>query len=270
MSLFAEPFKILETLEASASNGIFDIALIDQVCKYLKVNGKCLDDSNAKDTMDLYFITLRNISRDIRLDAASRAKLLKIIELRATNWCASTSASNGHSHPDKQTDYSAPTNTSIKQKQTSQSFTFNDSCLPACHLNSANNQSASDLTAKPLTKTPSKSFIKDEVVIRNADSGKGKSTSIYLLPSILIAISWFRSKFLCKSIISNGHQRKTRTYNRGNERHRYFISKRSLFIFYLLIRSIAYLEIFIELTDNFRERLTGDEILYMHMNDFTY
>lgn len=78
----AEPLKLLETLEVSVNNGNLDPQLIFEVCAYLKVNGSYLDESSFRDQLDLYFNSLRNITRDNRLDSLSRSRLLELIELR--------------------------------------------------------------------------------------------------------------------------------------------------------------------------------------------
>lgn len=187
MHHFSEPLKLLETLEVSLSNGNFDAHLIYEVCTYLKVNGSYLDDGPYKDQMDLYFNSLRNITRDNRLDSLSRSRLLEIIELRAMGWTQIDEVA--HFYQRKLSELEALTaslnlNANLSSLaadlNSSPSFTTqfranSPTNLPA--LSAAEFIRSSGKYTKP-SKVPGKSFVKDEFVIRNSDSGKGTNKGI--------------------------------------------------------------------------------------------
>lgn len=78
----------LERLHISVNNGNLDGSTRSQivrVCNLLKSKG-ALIESSFREELDCYFVTLRNASRDEKLDVTSRLRLLEVIELRASNW----------------------------------------------------------------------------------------------------------------------------------------------------------------------------------------
>ncbi|KAL1124174.1 hypothetical protein AAG570_001944, partial [Ranatra chinensis] len=107
------------------------------------------------DQLDRAFVSFRNACRDEQLDISARKSLLYLVELRAMHWQSSN-------------------NLNVYYEGTG------DICMSA---------SSSQITNAPLllapgevlkpsgkftspTKMPGKNYCKDEVVIRNADSGK--------------------------------------------------------------------------------------------------
>lgn len=160
----------------NTNNGNFDPNLIFEVCTDLKMNGAYLDESSLKDQLDLYFNSLRNLTRDSRLDTLSRSRLLEVIELRAMGWLST----------DELTSYHYQRNL-IELESVASSFNLN-STLSQLDLNAVSFRSDSPTSLPALSATdfirpsgkynkPSKvagkSFVKDEFVIRNCDSGKG-------------------------------------------------------------------------------------------------
>ncbi|KAL3207161.1 hypothetical protein MRX96_010476 [Rhipicephalus microplus] len=89
--------------------------------------------------MDCYFVTLRNASRDERLDAIARLRLLEVIELRASGW--------------KGIDLVEFFKCKFAESEPTEVL------------------KSSGKFGKP-AKIPGRNFLKDEIVIRNSDSGK--------------------------------------------------------------------------------------------------
>ncbi|KAH7937010.1 hypothetical protein HPB49_007206 [Dermacentor silvarum] len=87
MSASADEFLLsqMESLCASLDNGNHSDTDLEQVCRLLKVKGAAMERF-FEDQLDTHFITLRNASRDDKLDAFSRLMLLELVELRAMGW----------------------------------------------------------------------------------------------------------------------------------------------------------------------------------------
>jgi len=127
------------------------------------------EDSAFKEQMDVYYNLLRNILRNPKIDKFSRALILEIIELRACNWVYNEDIDSYYrkkfSELDSNEHFSAMCEMSrgLKTSQSSGSI-----------LSSIGSEivKSSGKFMKP-TKVPGKTFLKDEVVIRNSDSGKG-------------------------------------------------------------------------------------------------
>ncbi|KAH7936566.1 hypothetical protein HPB49_001420 [Dermacentor silvarum] len=75
----------MESLCASIGNGNHGATVLYDVCSLLKVKGADMEPV-FKDQLDRLFITLRNASRDDKLNAIGRLMLLELIELRAMGW----------------------------------------------------------------------------------------------------------------------------------------------------------------------------------------
>ncbi|CAL1284533.1 unnamed protein product [Larinioides sclopetarius] len=167
----------LETLNVSISNWTFDEVTamdISRMCSILKKRGEELD-SFHKDAIDRYFCTLRNACRDERLDIVSRVKLLEVIELRAKNWKKNENLLN----------YFNMKITELEQKNTN-ALNITGMTTPTIPY-SVQNQNLNSPTGVQLgpgeilrssgkfekpTKIAGKNYFKDEIVIRNSDSGK--------------------------------------------------------------------------------------------------
>ncbi|KAL1437334.1 hypothetical protein MTO96_001395 [Rhipicephalus appendiculatus] len=131
----------IEALHVSLNNGNYDatiLALIVNVCELLKVKGASME-SSFKDQLDCYFVTLRNASRDERLDVIGRLRLLEVIELRASGW--------------KSIDLIDYFKGKFAEYEPTEVL------------------KSSGKFGKP-AKIPGRNFLKDEIVIRNSDSGK--------------------------------------------------------------------------------------------------
>nr|CAD7445179.1 unnamed protein product [Timema bartmani] len=125
------------------------------------------------DQLDRAFLSFRNGSRDEHLDVASRLHLLEVIELRTRNWSSCEDTNNYYKqHIVEQellplTDMAALLSMSPTMLGPVASPTTPQPPL----LSPGEIIKTSGKFGKP-TKIPGKNYCKDEVVIRNSDSGK--------------------------------------------------------------------------------------------------
>nr|XP_054917658.1 uncharacterized protein LOC126546314 isoform X7 [Dermacentor andersoni] len=162
----------IETLHVSLNNGNYDatiLALIANVCDLLKLKGASME-SSFKDQLDCYFVTLRNASRDERLDVIGRLRFLEVIELRASGWKCN----------DNLTDYFKCKLAELEPQQQQQPqqaqqqhsmAPITPATSPPLSLQPTEVLKSSGKFGKP-AKIPGRNFLKDEIVIRNSDSGK--------------------------------------------------------------------------------------------------
>lgn len=177
---------------------------IAALCENLKMFGPQLENV-YKDQLDKCYISLRNGCRDDRLSLAARYRLLEVIELRAMHWQPNENLINYYKQKlvqieaeeaaldDQQSDISCSTTTSgsimtptstpqmmipgLQPYQQSLYNQTNQAQTPIPHpptptlLGPGEIIRSSGKFAKP-TRIPGKNYCKDEVVIRNADSGK--------------------------------------------------------------------------------------------------
>ena len=176
------PLMILEMLEIASNNDSVDAGLVTEVCKYLKIKGKGLDQGNYKEAVNHYFNTIRNLSRNTKLDPSSRTKLLEVIELRAGNW--GTTDDHAAFYDKKKMPLSSSTR--VNQPTPVNLTTSTSSPIIPSNVSQSSQESDDTVIApsssediiknsgkfqKPV-KVPGKNFLKDEFVIKNSDSGK--------------------------------------------------------------------------------------------------
>ncbi|XP_017006799.2 eukaryotic translation initiation factor 4E-binding protein Mextli isoform X3 [Drosophila takahashii] len=177
----------------------------------LRVHGPQLE-AVSKDTLDRAFVVFRNASQDERLNITTRLKLLELIELRAKSWdnddtIAYYKSKQQISNVELPTEYQYDAGVQPGAFSTSPTFGVSGgvggvnvgaAAAAAAVFNAASAAAAAQAAAiaavgspnqqhmllppgevirnsgkfpKP-TKIPGKTYCKDEVVIRNADSGK--------------------------------------------------------------------------------------------------
>ncbi|XP_044013334.1 eukaryotic translation initiation factor 4E-binding protein Mextli isoform X11 [Aphidius gifuensis] len=165
--------SLIDEVVSSLSNGCFDPTLqinILTMCETLK-NCPHQIETIYKDQLDRAFVAIRNASQNDKLDLTTRVHLLELIELRAKQWRRSDSMDAYYS-------------------QKLANLDENDVCImesPTTPLGSSMMGLPSPQTAPVLgvgdvmknsgkftkpTRIPGKNYCKDEVVIRNSDSGK--------------------------------------------------------------------------------------------------
>ncbi|XP_022237714.1 eukaryotic translation initiation factor 4E-binding protein Mextli-like isoform X1 [Limulus polyphemus] len=174
----------LEALHISINNSNLDdstLSKIIKVCSQLKSKGFQLETS-YKEQLDRYFVTLRNVSRDERLNELCRMHLLEVIELRAMMWKMNDNFNNYYKQKIIQVETAGSAVSALTTNQSvttaSPSFVFEQNSVYVPSTNQSQPSLApgevfksSGKFAKP-TKIPGKNYFKDEIVIRNSDSGK--------------------------------------------------------------------------------------------------
>ncbi|XP_013133778.1 PREDICTED: uncharacterized protein LOC106099707 isoform X3 [Papilio polytes] len=153
--------------------GNFDRALQSNVATMysnLKLYGAQLE-ALYKEFLDRYFVVFRNGSQDERLDKKTRLHLLELIELRAKHWQGSDYMSQYYRHRGTHAEPLLVPTMEGSGSGGSVSPTLAAPAEPPTLLGPGEVIKPSGKFPKP-TKIPGKNYSKDEVVIRNADSGK--------------------------------------------------------------------------------------------------
>uniref|UniRef100_G3MQ90 K Homology domain-containing protein n=1 Tax=Amblyomma maculatum TaxID=34609 RepID=G3MQ90_AMBMU len=179
--------KEIEMLHISVNNGNYDatiLPLIANVCDLLKLKGASME-SSFKDQLDCYFVTLRNASREERLDVVGRLRLLEVIELRAMGWKCNENLTEyykrklaeleGHefsTYNSTSTQMGFLPQLQVQPQQQQHTLTpIAPATSPPLSLQPTEVLKSSGKFGKP-AKIPGRNFLKDEIVIRNSDSGK--------------------------------------------------------------------------------------------------
>jgi len=133
--------------------------LIEKICHWIKWKARRLEEDECfRQQLDVYFNLLRNVLRNFKLNAISRALILEVIELRAANWTNVEDIDRYYRNKLSQlkaNDTSCAGN-DLSRSKSLQSFGLNDG------------SKASPKSPKVMGKTS----LRHEVVIRNGDSGK--------------------------------------------------------------------------------------------------
>ncbi|GLV41629.1 mextli [Carabus blaptoides fortunei] len=162
----------IEQVSSLLTSG-FDGQIKDSIlnmCQHLKVYGACLEIL-YKEQLDRAFVVFRNSSQDEdKLDYQSRLHLLELIELRANQWKGTDLMSQYYKKKSHNDNDIVSLNDSITSTLTLDSPAFL-SPISAPLLGPGEIMKCSGKFTKP-TRIPGKNYCKDEVVIRNADSGK--------------------------------------------------------------------------------------------------
>ncbi|KAG8263210.1 hypothetical protein J6590_038099 [Homalodisca vitripennis] len=133
------------------------------------------------DQLDRAFVVFRNACQDDGLLFTTRLHLLELVELRANQWSNSDNTLVYYSAKMAATDIEPFVTTPDANTTTPLPLPSPSSPIPPA-LGPGEVLKTSGKFPKP-TKVPGKNYCKDEVVIRNADSGKGEIVflSIYIL-----------------------------------------------------------------------------------------
>merc|ERR1719228_463719 len=163
------------------------VSCLLSLCATLKKSGPQLEHL-YKDQLDKLGNAQRNACKDDQLDLVSRVHLLEIIELRAMNWQANENVTAFYKQKLAQLEYSGhldliPPGTPVVDtpgicqtapvmlNPTAPDFSPVHSNMAGPLLGPGEVVATSGRFNQP-TKIPGKNYFKDEVVIRNADSGK--------------------------------------------------------------------------------------------------
>ncbi|XP_077275056.1 eukaryotic translation initiation factor mextil isoform X2 [Temnothorax americanus] len=164
--------SLIDNVAMQLTNGFHDRTLqmnVISMCSHLKLYANQLE-AIYKDQLDRAFVAIRNGSQDDRLDLTTRVHLLELIELRAKQWRHTDSMDVYYmqklSHLDNLTEAVPDTPTNLSSPLLTMT-----SPTSAPILGPGEVIKNSGKFAKP-TRIPGKNYCKDEVVIRNSDSGK--------------------------------------------------------------------------------------------------
>ncbi|XP_075153860.1 eukaryotic translation initiation factor mextil isoform X2 [Haematobia irritans] len=189
--LIEELMQLIENVAISLQSGINNTEPMATLVQNLRVHGPQLE-TVSKDTLDRAFVVFRNASQDERLNIMTRLNLLELIELRAKGWEDNginayykiKQATNAELN-DIQNHAVDPTQTAfLSTSPTFGGMNAGNAAAAAAAIASVGSANQQHLLLSPgevirnsgkfpkPTKIPGKTYCKDEVVIRNADSGK--------------------------------------------------------------------------------------------------
>ncbi|XP_012230384.1 eukaryotic translation initiation factor 4E-binding protein Mextli isoform X2 [Linepithema humile] len=164
--------SLIDNVAMQLTNGFHDRTLqvnVISMCSHLKLYANQLE-AIYKDQLDRAFVAIRNGSQDDRLDLTTRVHLLELIELRAKQW----------RHTDSMDVYYMQKLSHLDNTEAVPDTPTNSLTSPLLAMTSPTSAPIlgpgeviknSGKFAKP-TRIPGKNYCKDEVVIRNSDSGK--------------------------------------------------------------------------------------------------
>uniref|UniRef100_A0A1Y1KTP5 MIF4G domain-containing protein n=1 Tax=Photinus pyralis TaxID=7054 RepID=A0A1Y1KTP5_PHOPY len=199
--------KIMQAVDQVAAqmnskNGNSCILYKDNVinlCQHLKMYGAYVERV-YEDQLNRAFVIFRNFAQDNeRLDNLTRLHLLELIESRARGWKGSEGMTQYYRKKINQFTGEASDSASMTDSMTA-------SISSASLLGPGEILKQSGKFPKP-THIPGKHYFKDEVVIRNADSGKGTHLSVQFCrrPKDFNLFIFSRIVFFC--VYSDGNQR---------------------------------------------------------------
>jgi len=149
------------------------MSALQGLCNSLHLYGVQLD-TLYKDQLDKLMVVFRTTCRDEDLDLVSRVQILHIIELRAAGWNTNDNMVAYYkqklSHLDKMRDLPQVQTAPVSLNANAPDFTPYSGSLSSLLL-PGEVVGSSGKFSQP-TRIPGKNYFKDEVVIRNADSGK--------------------------------------------------------------------------------------------------
>ncbi|XP_033232215.1 eukaryotic translation initiation factor 4E-binding protein Mextli isoform X2 [Belonocnema kinseyi] len=169
ISTIEDIVSLIDNVAMHLSNGYYDRMLQTNVitmCNHLKLYSHQLE-AIYKDQLDRAFVAIRNGSQDERLDVTTRVHLLELIELRAKQWHHSDSMDSYYTQKLTCLENNEP----MTPETPTSLLTMSMSSPTHPVLNPGEVIKNSGKFTKP-TRIPGKNYCKDEVVIRNSDSGK--------------------------------------------------------------------------------------------------
>lgn len=165
-----ELITLTENVAASLDNGCNNADGMNALLANLRLHGPQLE-LVSKDTLDRAFVIFRNASQDERLNIMTRLNLLELIELRAKSWQVSDGTNTYYKHKatNVEPDVIGDPTSLLSTSPPGMSLGGQQQIIPS--LSPGELIRTSGKFPKP-TKIPGKTYCKDEIVIRNADSGK--------------------------------------------------------------------------------------------------
>lgn len=198
-----ELITLVESVADSVSMGHCNADSMAMLLANLRMHGPQLEEY-SKSTLDQAYVKFRNASQDERLSIITRMNLLELIELRAKSWQISEGINSYYKLKASDVQVSATLTKATAaidcsqfrkqpENRASSDLTLLDTSPAATQIFLGPGEiiGASGKFTKP-TKIPGKNYSKDEVVIRNADSGKGKSHQCELPNLSIIPYNFLR------------------------------------------------------------------------------
>ncbi|XP_043473733.1 eukaryotic translation initiation factor 4E-binding protein Mextli isoform X2 [Leptopilina heterotoma] len=171
ISTIEDILSLIDNVIMQLSNGYHDRMLQTKVitmCNHLKLYSSQLE-TMYKDQLDRAFVVIRNASHDGRLDVTTRVHLLELIELRAKQWHHSDSMDAYYTQKLTHLDNHHHNEARSPENPTLMMMPLASPSTPVLRPGEVIKNSGK--FAKP-TRIPGKNYCKDEVIIRNSDSGK--------------------------------------------------------------------------------------------------
>lgn len=160
---YAGIWRKMQEFDTNISNNTIKPSMITEICNLLKENGSLMDDGQqARSQMDICFKEYRNLVRSSQIDLASKCRLLHLIELRAGKW------------------YMAPEINDFYESRL-RHLTASSSSSETSDVSDGNDDEDNDevtigqrkaSSEKSRSGSKSKPILKEDLVIRNSDSGK--------------------------------------------------------------------------------------------------
>lgn len=163
-----ELITLTENVAASLDNGCNNADGMNALLANLRLHGPQLE-LVSKDTLDRAFVIFRNASQDERLNIMTRLNLLELIELRAKSWQVSDGTNTYYKHKATNVEPDVIGDPASLLSTSPPGMSLGQQIIPS--LSPGELIRTSGKFPKP-TKIPGKTYCKDEIVIRNADSGK--------------------------------------------------------------------------------------------------
>ncbi|XP_008555908.1 eukaryotic translation initiation factor 4E-binding protein Mextli isoform X2 [Microplitis demolitor] len=163
--------SLIDNVASNLSNGFHDPTLQQNIITMCNTLKQCAHQFEPvyKDQLDRAFVAIRNGSQDERLDLTTRIHLLELIELRAKQWRYNDSMDAYYTS--KLADLNEPDVIGVDAMANQVGILNLTSPQTPPVLGVGEVIKNSGKFAKP-TRIPGKNYCKDEVVIRNSDSGK--------------------------------------------------------------------------------------------------
>ncbi|XP_023322482.1 eukaryotic translation initiation factor 4E-binding protein Mextli isoform X2 [Eurytemora carolleeae] len=204
LSSVEDVIVLMENMVGQLNNRNYEYLVLSslaRLCESLKQCGPQLE-TLYQDQLDKLGIAVRDACRDGDLDLMSRVQLLEIIELRAMNWVhnENTSAYFRQKFSQIEQDTGMSPMIELRSAQTApislnaNAPDFNPTLSGVILLKPGEIITTSGRFIQP-TKIPGKTYFKDEIVIRNADSGKVmglKGRRVHLIEEITETIISFQ------------------------------------------------------------------------------
>lgn len=188
---------LIDRVVSHLTNGFHDPSLQSNIVKMCNALKQCALQLEAvyKDQLDRAFVAIRNGSQDETLDLTTRVHLLELIELRAKQWRHSDPMDAYYTEKLANLDGSDigildPPTTPIANNLMGLA---SPQTPPVLGIGDVIKNSGK--FTKP-TRIPGKNYCKDEVVIRNSDSGKGENyfySKIIIVKCTSTFLFWFHS-----------------------------------------------------------------------------